>query len=512
MDKKKLSAFDVYLTAVFRWGNLLLVSAAMCASILYGVFKITGLLEISTVAIVVFIIQDIIYFCFCIWMVRTSIDENGYLKNGRLKMGKLFTSFVVIVQWNYILYMVKSRTFFGFLFFFIILIAFYLDMRMIIINGVACIGSLVVSWFITGNNLPVKDEIFVTDLIMIIVGIVLSMAGILFFVFFMKSILVNAKKDEMEKNNQRVEYVLHQVMQVTTRLGQASQFLVSTSQNESASTEELSAISENLLDSNKSMLEKSEQSKENLNVLEESSQNMERQMQEVDKISMELSSISSSNEKNLSQLMSMSERVEKSTSQTMEVTQKLLMESGEIGKTLDIINEIAESINLLALNASIEAARAGEAGRGFAVVAQEVGHLAESTKDSLKSVNEVVTRVQNGTNEVSRFINENAEQLTKQNQVIGKTTEGIRTMMELLKKSADSIAFADQIREEQNQIIGETVKINENIAERIQTENSEFTDITQMVQSNSQEIVGLSEQIDNINSMVTELEDLLQDK
>lgn len=509
MDKKNLSAFDTYLTAVFRWGNLLLVSAAMCASILYGIFKIMGLLEISTVAIVVFIIQDIIYFCFCVWMVRTSIDENGYLKDGRLKMGKLFTSFVVIVQWNYILYMVRSRTFFGFLFFFIILIAFYLDMRMIIINGAACIGSLVVSWFITGNNLPVKDDIFVTDLIMIIVGIVLSMGGIMFFVFFMKSILVNAKKDELEKNNQRVEHVLHQVMDVTEQLGQASLSLVSTSQNESASTEELSAISETLLDSNQNMMEKSEQSKENLRVLENSSQNMEKQMQEVDKISAELSTISASNEKNLNQLMSLSEKVETSTNQTKEVTRKLLMESGEIGKTLDIINEIAESINLLALNASIEAARAGEAGRGFAVVAQEIGHLAENTKDSLKNVNEVVTRMQDGTKEVSLFINDNAEQLIQQNLVINKTTEGIRMMIELLKKSVSSIKCADKIRNEQNQIIAKTVKINEDIAERIHTENTEFTNITEMVQSNSQEIVGLSEQIDTINSMIKELENLL---
>ena len=103
------------------------------------------------------------------------------------------------------------------------------------------------------------------------------------------------------------------------------------------------------------------------------------------------------------------------TSETQEVTKKLLRESDEIGKTLDIINEIAESINLLALNASIEAARAGEAGKGFAIVAQEVGHLAESTKESLQNVNNVVTRVQNGISDVSKFMNKNAEQLLCQN-------------------------------------------------------------------------------------------------
>lgn len=135
----------------------------------------------------------------------------------------------------------------------------------------------------------------------------------------------------------------------------------------------------------------------------------------------------------------MSRDVESSTGKTKEVTDKLLAESGEIGKTLDIINEIAESINLLALNASIEAARAGDAGRGFAVIAQEVGHLADNTKESLLKVGEVVNRVQSGTHDVSAFMSQNTHQLMEQNQVILKTAEGIRTMINLLKKSVEAI-------------------------------------------------------------------------
>lgn len=206
----------------------------------------------------------------------------------------------------------------------------------------------------------------------------------------------------------------------------------------------------------------------------------------------------------------MSEGVENSTNKTREVTDKLLEESGEIGTTLDIINEIAESINLLALNASIEAARAGEAGKGFAVVAQEVGRLADSTKESLKNVNEVVSRVQNGTEDVSKFMNENAKQLLEQNHVIVETVKGIRNMMELLKKSVEANKQADKIREMQNQIIRETVVINEDIADRIQHENQEFANIASMVQSNTDEIMVLSDQVDNINGMIKALEEMVR--
>ena len=107
-------------------------------------------------------------------------------------------------------------------------------------------------------------------------------------------------------------------------------------------------------------------------------------MQDVDQLSKELVDISASNDSALNHLMDMSKEVEKSTEKTKEVTDQLLEESGEIGKTLDIINAIADSINLLALNASIEAARAGEAGKGFAVVANQVNQLADQSAQAVK--------------------------------------------------------------------------------------------------------------------------------
>lgn len=80
-----------------------------------------------------------------------------------------------------------------------------------------------------------------------------------------------------------------------------------------------------------------------------------------------------------------------------ETMQKIDTSSMEIGKIVEVINEINFRTNLLALNASIEAARAGEAGKGFAVVATEVRNLAQETVTSSQTIQQITTRSREST-------------------------------------------------------------------------------------------------------------------
>ncbi len=73
--------------------------------------------------------------------------------------------------------------------------------------------------------------------------------------------------------------------------------------------------------------------------------------------------------------------------------------SQEIGNFIELINDIAEQTNILALNASIQASMAGEAGRGFAVVADEVQRLAERSANATKQIEVLVRTIQSDTNE-----------------------------------------------------------------------------------------------------------------
>lgn len=274
--------------------------------------------------------------------------------------------------------------------------------------------------------------------------------------------------------------VMQQISSATTRLAASSQQLYTVTEQSNAGIEEQQAGIEHVATSMREMT----------NTVQEVAKHTAMAAESAQKADVESKSGALVATEALGGIDVLVTEVEKASA----VIHNLEQESNNIGMVLDVIRNIAEQTNLLALNAAIEAARAGEQGRGFAVVADEVRTLASRTQQSTQEINSMIERLQVGARDAVRVMEGAQQQAQNSSDQVEKATESLGCIAGMVGTINEMNAQIASAAEEQNAVAGEVSRSIANIR-----------DISERTSGGASQTAGASEELTGLSQQLQQL-------
>lgn len=249
---------------------------------------------------------------------------------------------------------------------------------------------------------------------------------------------------EVNKALENLNSVLSNISQGSEVVAKSSDLLQKKAEDMKRNTTEVATAIAQMAKGAQDQAQRTDESSKLVGHVMTSSADMEKKASFISKVAEKGLESSNSGLKMVRHLVTNMNGISESAGLTSRSISVLTQRAEEIGRTLNVITDIASQTNLLALNAAIEAARAGDAGRGFAVVAEEIRKLAEDSRRSAVEIEKIIGDVQKDTVSAGKAIETMETSVKEGNQ---STVEAERIFQEMAKSSEETFSFSKEILE-----------------------------------------------------------------